>query len=331
MFPEIWVGGYWPDLIVQLHLSYLAIAKLFTWLPVGTLAYRVNLVSAFFGAVTVANAFAFVRLMTGSRWPAALAVLSLALGQTFWAHSVMAECLTMVTATLTAELLALLVFAQTRRARWIMLGAFINGVGLSNHMLAALATPVYVVLVLIWWHRKRVFGWHVLACLGLWFLGASPYLVVVVRAIAITGEPARIIRSATTGGWPAANLSISTSLLAKSAAWILIQYPTLLVIAGIFGIWVKPPQSSLRLVKGAVVAVLPALLRRDHASHRSWHVEGDRPVSLGAVGGPCPRAQPGRVQRGFPFDHAEAAARSLRRRDRLPGSLPDLLLALEER
>jgi hypothetical protein len=136
-----------------------------------------------------------------------------------------------------------------------MLGAFINGVGLSNHMLAALATPVYVVLVLIWWHRKRVFGWHVLACLGLWFLGASPYLVVVVRAIAITGEPARIIRSATTGGWPAANLSISTSLLAKSAAWILIQYPTLLVIAGIFGIWVKPPQSSLRLVKGAVVAV----------------------------------------------------------------------------
>jgi hypothetical protein len=95
-----------PDSLVGVHPMYLALAHPFTWLPVGNLAYRVNLASAGFGAMALASVFVLVRLMTDSRWAAAIGTLSAGLGHTFWAFSVVAECLTLVAACLTAELLA---------------------------------------------------------------------------------------------------------------------------------------------------------------------------------------------------------------------------------
>jgi prepilin signal peptidase PulO-like enzyme (type II secretory pathway) len=41
--------------------------KLFTFLPFGDIAYRVNLMSAFFGALAVANVYLIVRLLGGWR------------------------------------------------------------------------------------------------------------------------------------------------------------------------------------------------------------------------------------------------------------------------
>lgn len=149
-FPSVWEGGYWPDAIVHLRLLYLAVGKLFTWLPAGSLAYRVNLVSALFGAATLANVFASVQLITGSRWAASIAAISLGLGHAFWAFSVVAECLTLVTAGLPGDLLALLVFARTGKVRWFFLAGFLNGLGLTNHVMALLSVPAYTVRVLLW-------------------------------------------------------------------------------------------------------------------------------------------------------------------------------------
>ncbi len=243
------------DNLVQVHPFYLAAAKVFTWIPVGNLAYRVNLASACFGALSLASVFVCSRVLTGSRWAAAIGTLSLGLGHTFWAYSVMAESLTLVTACFSAEVLFLVMFSRTRRPMWIMLVALINGLSISNHLLGGLATPVYAVLMIIGWVRGRLRGADIGCCLGLWVLGLSPYLFLIVRQIAETGQILATLRSATTGTWGAANVHISASMIAKVPLYLVLQYPTLLILLCIPAMWARPLHEGDGSLRWAVVCV----------------------------------------------------------------------------
>jgi len=246
---------YMPDALVHVHPLYLGAAKVFTWLPVGNIAYRVNLTSACFGAMALASVFAAVRLLTGSRWAATLGTLSVGLGHTFWAYAVIAECLTLAAACLTTELLFLLAFAHTGRARWFLAAALINGLSISNHMMGALATPVYAVLTIVWLRRGSLSWADVFGALGLWLVGTSFYLFIILRALTDTGDLAAVIRSATTGPWPATNVSITTSLLANVAGYLVLQYPTLLILLAALAIGVRPRQDGDRAVKWTIIGV----------------------------------------------------------------------------
>ncbi|MBN1345883.1 MAG: DUF2723 domain-containing protein [Phycisphaerae bacterium] len=253
-FPHIAAEYRSPDL-VHAHTLYLAVAKVFTFVPAGCPAYRVNLASAWFGAMTLASVFACVRLMTGSRWAALLGTLSLGLGHTFWAYSVIADSRPLVTACLATELLLIVIWARSGKARWLMAAWLINGLSLNNHMLAALATPAYLALTLLLWRRGRLRGVHVLSCLGLWVVGASVYLWTILRLMIEGGDVLYAIRSATTGGWPAANLQITPSLLAKTGTCLLLQYPTLLIVLALVAIRAKPFYRHDALVKGVILIV----------------------------------------------------------------------------
>jgi len=240
--------------LLQVHPLHLAVAKPFTFLPIGTLAYRANLASAWFGAMTLAALFVLIRLMTGNRWAAAIGTLSLGLGHSFWAFAVMAEYLTLLTACLTFELLALALFARTGRKRWFMLAGFINGLALSTSPMGALSTPVYLIAALIWRKKWRLRWLDLLICAGLWLVGAGPYLFIIAEAMIQTGDVAGVIRSATTEPWPAANTSISLSLLVKDALWLALQYPTLLLLLGVLAIRVRPVHKEDHRIKLIVLA-----------------------------------------------------------------------------
>src|SRR5512134_564464 len=47
------------------YMTHIMIGKLFTYVPVGNIAYRVNLMSAAFAALAVAQVYAIVRLLGG--------------------------------------------------------------------------------------------------------------------------------------------------------------------------------------------------------------------------------------------------------------------------
>ena len=49
------------------YMTQIMFGKLFTYIPVGNIAYRVNLMSAFFGALAVAETYSIVRLLRGWR------------------------------------------------------------------------------------------------------------------------------------------------------------------------------------------------------------------------------------------------------------------------
>jgi len=241
--------------LVHIHALYLGLAKVFTLLPVGNIAYRVNLASGWFGAMAVASVFVSARLLTGSRWAAMIGALSVGLGHTFWAYSVIAECLTLAAAFLTTELLFLLLFARTDKTRWFLVAALANGLSISNHMIGTLATPVYAILTIVWLRRGRLSGSDVLAAIGLWLLGTSIYLFLILRTLMESGDLPGVIRSATTGSWPATNVSISASLLAKVGGYLILQYPTLLLLLAIVALWAKPISEGDRPVKRAIIGV----------------------------------------------------------------------------
>ena len=85
---------------------YMLLGKLWSGLPVGTLAWRMNFLSAVAGALAVGLTIGFVRRLTGRALPGVVAGGLLALSPTFWLYSLAAERYTLNLALLVAALWA---------------------------------------------------------------------------------------------------------------------------------------------------------------------------------------------------------------------------------
>mgnify|MGYP005851492233 CR=1 FL=1 len=114
-------------------------------LPLGSVAYRMNLLSAVFGALAVGLAARLVLRLASqvpwwAAWPAAAAAsLVLAFSPTFWSQSLVAEVYTLQVALLMALLLATLA-AGPRPDRWWLV-ALVAGLGLTHHRTTVLYLP----------------------------------------------------------------------------------------------------------------------------------------------------------------------------------------------
>jgi hypothetical protein len=137
------------------YSTYLMLGNLFTRLvPVGDIAYRVNLFSAVMGAVTLALAYLAARLLSGSRCAAVFAALALAVGFTFWSQAIIAEVYTTGSAFLAGALVLTIVWYLTGMRRAILAAGLLGGAGLGAHgSLAIFGVGVLFFLLLNW--RRR--------------------------------------------------------------------------------------------------------------------------------------------------------------------------------
>jgi tetratricopeptide (TPR) repeat protein len=164
------------------------IGHLFTYLPFGSVAYRVHLASALFGALSGAAAWLCARALIRGQLPAYLAALGLGVSPVFWSQSIIAEVY-----TLNTFFLLVLVFlglrvapplaqppAPAEQGRILSSMALIFGLSLSNHWpLMLLVAPAFAVL--LWPVRDellRRFG----SLLWLVIFGLLPYLWMVMRS-----------------------------------------------------------------------------------------------------------------------------------------------------
>jgi Protein of unknown function (DUF2723) len=165
---------------------YTALGKLFTLLPVGSVAYRVHLLSAVFGSLTCAMLWLCARLLLEGRTPAYLAAFGLGVSPVFWSQSIIAEVY-----TLNTFFFLVLVFlglracppaarvdtpAQARRLLpWM---AFGFGLSLSNHWpLMLLVAPAFAVLL---WPLGQEILRRIGLLAGLAALGLLPYVWMVI-------------------------------------------------------------------------------------------------------------------------------------------------------
>lgn len=112
---------------------YVLLTHAFSYLPIGSLAYRINLFSALLGSVAVALTFHIARRLGCRRLLAAAASLGLAFGRVFWSQAVIAEVYMLNAAIVAGVVLSLLVWSQTRHARWYFVAVALFAAGLGNH------------------------------------------------------------------------------------------------------------------------------------------------------------------------------------------------------
>ena len=128
---------------------YLLLAKLFTFLPVGTIAYRVNLFSAFMGALTIGAVYIAGRLLSARRWAGLLVALALAFSFTLWSQSLIAEVYTAGAFFIASVLACMLYWHRGGSRNWLFLAGLFGGVGLGTHSAVALFAPAVLVYLLL--------------------------------------------------------------------------------------------------------------------------------------------------------------------------------------
>jgi len=128
--------------------------KLFTLIPFGDIAYRVNLMSAFFGALAVANVYLIVRLMGGWRIAGLVASSALAASTFFWRRAIIAESYAPAAGMLSFVWLSALLWRHTDNWRWLFLAGLAGGLSLGIHSTVVM-TGASVLVYMLLTARKR--------------------------------------------------------------------------------------------------------------------------------------------------------------------------------
>jgi len=154
---------------------YILSAKLFSLIPLGNPAWRLNLFSA---AAGLAGLFVFWRLAASAFSPLAAFFAALALGFNFTLRTVSSVPEMYALNFLFAA--GLLLCAGAAGARALFLSAFLLGLGMANRMDLVLCAPALLVLLL---PSVRAAGWRgLLKAAGFFFLGFSLYLYLPFRS-----------------------------------------------------------------------------------------------------------------------------------------------------
>jgi len=163
--------------------TFIMLGHLFTYLPFGDVAYRVNLLSAVAGALAVGLFVPVARHLGARVLPAAGCALLYAFSSTFWGQATGAEVYTLHAAFVLAVLLLLLRWRRWRRAGDLLLAAGLFGLALGNNAGTVLLAPAFLVLILDSRGRppRRLFALS--SGVGL-FVGLSVYAYLPLRGFA---------------------------------------------------------------------------------------------------------------------------------------------------
>ena len=134
---------------------YVLLAKLFTFLPAGDIAYRVNLFSGFSATLTVAILYLITRKLCAIYSAAIYSSLALALMPLFWKHASIAEIYAPSAACLALVLFFVLRWKETNNPRWLFLAGLFGGLSLGIHTTVALS-GIAILLFLFLSTRQQV-------------------------------------------------------------------------------------------------------------------------------------------------------------------------------
>ena len=236
------------------HPLYHLIGIAVKYIPIGEFTYRVNLISAVTGALSVANLFLLLRLWLGKNLPAMLAAFTFALSWTTWQFASIAEVYTLHSALFLAELIMLFQYIKTKRIGFLYLLALFNGLAIANHMWAAIAFICYLVFVATLLVQKQISLRHFGIIVVLWVVGAAPYEYLIIRNIISSGDFTTTLTSALFGNsWQGAvlNTSLSAKLVKENLIFIAYNFSTpniIFFVAGLYGLKKVSPGHSFKNV-----------------------------------------------------------------------------------
>lgn len=156
---------------------YLLLGRLWSHaLPFGDVGYRMNLLSAVFGALTIALGFAILRRLGVGPWAAAGALGLLMTTRFYWAMSLVAEVYTLQTALVAGMVLTALAWADDPRPTRLGAATLLVGLGLAHHVTTVLLLPGWLRLVLGSTPRQAIRGRSIAFGMGGLLVGLAFYL-----------------------------------------------------------------------------------------------------------------------------------------------------------
>jgi Protein of unknown function (DUF2723) len=165
--------------------TYILLAWLAQLVPIGTVAFRANLLSAILVAATLATVV-LISVRLGVR-PLIAAAGGLALGAvgTVWAAATVAEVNPLHLLLIALILHRALVWEDRLAVRDLAIGGLLIGLALGNHLLTLFIAPFIVVFVL-WAGRRTILDrpWLVLVPVVTGVLGLAVYLYIPLAAAA---------------------------------------------------------------------------------------------------------------------------------------------------
>ena len=163
---------------------YLILGKIFSFLPFGDLAYRLNLMSAFFAALTTLVNYRILKLLAINNLVAAAGACIFAFSNYYWQMSVVAEVYTLHVFLLSLSLYVILLWRKKGNDKNLLSFSFLFGLSFSSHTSSILFFPGFFWLIVTckhWNWRK----WKIYLPVSVFFIiGLLPYLYLPLRALA---------------------------------------------------------------------------------------------------------------------------------------------------
>ena len=162
--------------------TWVMLTHLFTYLPFGDLAYRVNLSSAVYAASAVLLVYLLCLRLTRHAVPSCVAALLFGLSRDFWSQAVITEVYTLNTLFVALVIFLLLLWRDTRDDRHLLLTCFSMGLSLTNHLTSGLLLPAGALFVGLVDRRKLRDLRLTLKGAALFLIALTPYLYLPIRA-----------------------------------------------------------------------------------------------------------------------------------------------------
>ncbi len=161
--------------------TYMLIAHAFTKIPLGTIAWRVNLLSALSAALTILVVYKIGFLISKNRLFSLLGALTLALLPLFWHHALIAEIYAFHLFFLALILYCFLSYYLHQIKWYLFAGSFFFGIALTNHLTTIFLLPAIILLILAM-RTKINFSKALLCSLSFLVLGFTPLFYIPLRA-----------------------------------------------------------------------------------------------------------------------------------------------------
>lgn len=165
----------------EAHFLHSVFGALFNFLPAGNIAFRQNLMSAFFSAASLSMLFHLVCFITHSLFAALSSCLALFVSHIFWLLSVINETYSLNAFFLLAIISLLSLWGKYRGDHFVFLAGFLLALSIGNSWLLPLFVPAFFVFVITC--AANFFSLKKFLLLSLFFiLGLVPILILAIPA-----------------------------------------------------------------------------------------------------------------------------------------------------
>jgi hypothetical protein len=176
----------WFNSKVNAHNLANLFGYLFSKIPFGDLAYRVNLMSAFFGSLSAVLFYFLTWRITKHYWVTVLAFAFITVSHSHWWHSTIVECYAINSVLLLLVAHCYLSFMKERKLRFIYLAFFLSGLAIFNHVqngVLLLSSAAFTIFYYkeITREQGQSFIKVTLISALFYIIGLVPYIIVFVR------------------------------------------------------------------------------------------------------------------------------------------------------